>query len=286
MLLRLQGGLGNQLFQLLAIRYLQTKYLNTNPIIFTGHLHKFKTQRSLEINCFLKNEIITEEVNSLNEFLFNSKLSKVLGMFNLHSVSSIKQLENWKHQYLNGYFQDLYNYKDPLLVKQQIQLFNTDLKKYSNSITTGEYDCAVHLRLTDFVMSKKQKDFLIHYRLPYLQSAINWFKQNHSIKRFVLFTDEPAEALRLLNNDEVVLANTLVNKPLTLIEEFALFSSFKNMIASSSTFSYWGSLLGVEKRVVFPQKWDIVSKSIDDVFQKNLLHYNTFSYSKNTIVIL
>lgn len=281
MILRLQGGLGNQLFQLLALRYLG-RLSSEEREIFVGDIDSFRTKRQLAISELLQGETIINKVGSFDQLLFRSKLSRALAPFGIHSIESVSQLSNWRSQYLNGYFQDIYAYKDLKLVKglighiwQAISAINTCYD------VTGE-QCAIHLRLTDFVASENQRKFLVNYRLPYMKKAIQWFR-DHGIQHFILFTDAPREAKMLLAEDSITLFSENCKQDVTLLQEFQSLSSFRNMIASNSTFSFWAALLGKSEKIVFPETWDILNKKDDLNFQLNLRTFNRLSVNNKQI---
>jgi len=277
MLLRLQGGLGNQLFQLIALRYAARKH-QSSPIIFPGHLHKFATARAFEIQPFLKDEAILQDLSWFDAFLFDTKASRFLSKFGVHAIESVTQLNHWNGQVLNGYFQDIYQYEDVSLLKAEIDVLRKVVQQQFNALDFQIHpnDCGVHLRLTDFVATKAQENFLLQYRLPYIKNAIAWFKEHHGINRFVLFTDAPDQAMDLLKDAEIALFADISTKKINLFEEFCIFCAFPKMIASNSTFSFWGSVLGGNKEVVFPKIWDTLKSQDEKVFQENLRMYHNF----------
>jgi hypothetical protein len=283
MVLRLQGGLGNQIFQLLALRYLKNLHPREREVIFTGDLSKFRSPRDLSINSFIKNEELISDINWIDHLLFQTKISKVLSRFSIHAVNSVRQLSKWDGQYLNGYFQDIYNYPDHAAVKAGIKELDQVVKEQIPvELRLSPSDCAVHLRLTDFAETKAQRDYLHSYRLPYIKQSIRWFRDNKSIKRFILFSDDPKEAQNLID-DDVILYKDLAAPDQGLFKEFCAFSSFQNIIGSNSTFSFWGGLLGCKKQIVFPATWDKLKPKDEMIFQKNLASYNNFSEYQHSI---
>jgi hypothetical protein len=285
MILRLQGGLGNQLFQLLAIRYLVNFHKETK-YIYAGDLGQFQAKRSLQIHPILSDEIVIDSINVFDKLIFRTKLSRILAPISIHSISNVSQLKNWKSQYLDGYFQDLFSYDDLDLVQTLISDINSALCKTAAPMATiGVKDCAIHLRLTDFVKTEQQKIFLYQYRVPYFKRSIKWFKEQ-GVRRFILFSDAVEEAKELLKDDDILPFAEVTSRPSTVLEEFTAFASYSNMIASNSTFSFWGSLLGVTKRVVFPEKWSYTNTVDERIFQKNLENHQRFRIGYREIIRL
>jgi hypothetical protein len=287
-ILRLQGGLGNQLFQLLALRYLAATHPDLNGALFTQHLGLFKTPRALAIEPFLEQELITHKMNTLDQILFQTKVSRLLAKCGLHAVERVQQLGNWKGQYLNGYFQDMYRYTDKAIVKREVGKMNKVVWQeiHRQQIQQDIETCAVHLRLTDFVETAGQREYLTGYRIPYLKRAIQWYRNERMIKHFFLFSDAPNEARELLDEPDIVLIQEVLKQPSTLFNEFCLFCSFNNIVTSNSTFSFWGSLLGSNKHIVFPAEWNALHITDNKVFDENIKMFNEFTDQKHIIIRL
>lgn len=285
MVLRLQGGLGNQLFQLLALRYLCAQS-DVPGAIFTGDLHRFPTRRELSMHELLEGENILPNLSRWDSMMFSSKLSKVASKVGLHSIDSVKKLRSWRGQHLNGYFQDVYNYHNFDLVKQEIEKVDRKVTQLYEEPLWGNDPkcCAVHLRLTDFVQNKAQRDFLYNYRIPYIRKAIARLKAEYDVEKFVIFTDAPREAKELLQQPEAMLLGELGIGNLTLIKEFSLLTGFPFLITSNSTFSFWSSLLGRKKTIVFPTVWDALNSVDDKNFQNNISVHNRIAASSGTII--
>jgi len=283
MILRLQGGLGNQLFQLLALRYLAT-IEREEKFVYIQDLAFFKAKRQFEIRFLLSDENILNQISMLDRLLFRTKVSKVLAQIGIHSISTVKQIDSWKSQILNGYFQDIYNYPDYSLVKLLITEIQEKMTVKRDENNFFNNACAIHLRLTDFVQTPQQREFLLNYRIPYILRAIEWYK-SMEVNKFILFTDDIYTAKEFFDDKNVIPYSEFDNSQ-DLIEEFASLCSFPNLICSNSTFSFWASMLGVPKKVAFPLIWDSLNKTDEKNFQANLAVYDKISIFSNQLIRL
>jgi hypothetical protein len=286
--LRLQGGLGNQLFQLLALRYLAATHPGSKGVLFTDHLQLFKTPRQLSIAPFIQSEVISNRMNGPDRLLFTSKASRLLARFGLHAVERVAQLQNWSGQYLNGYFQDIYRYAHKDIIRAALQQMNAVVREETGRqpIAAGINDCAVHLRLTDFVETPRQRNYLLTYRIPFIKRAIERCRKENTVDRFILFSDAPAEAMALLNEPGVVPVQEMIQDEQALFSEFCLMSSFRHLVASNSTFSFWAALLGNEKQVVFPAEWNALHATDNKVFASNIEAFSQFTVQQHKVIRL
>lgn len=281
MLVRLHGGLGNQLFQLLAARYISKK--NEVAIeIFAGDLKRFQTKRLFEIIPLLRNETLVEQIDLVDHFLLKNKISKIAGKFSFHSIASVSQVNKWNGQILNGYFHDIFNYKDYSLVACLVKEIDADLQRIA-PINPAHFSIninrsgAIHLRLGDFLQIGKGRDFLLKYRLPFIKETAAKLLEKQEVDNFIVFTDDPVKARQLLSGPEYIFLEDLIHTKLSLLHEFNLLTKFIHIIPSNSTFSYWTSILGNRKTVYFSPLWKNDDKIENAIFLENIqLHQTIF----------
>ena len=288
MIVRLHGGLGNQIFQIVAARYV-AQTTQQAMSIYAGDLNNFATKRNFEVQPLLADETTVDRISSLDNLCFKYKVSKMLGRFNIHSVTSVAGLSGYKNQYLNGYFQDVYNYSDTQILGTVVKQLNDQLDSIApkgNPTIDYSTTCALHLRLTDFIHHAEGKKFLESYRLPYISRAITTMQRDYNIKNFIVFTDDVALAKQYLQNDSITFFNDLQGEKLTLLQEFQTLSSFKYLITSNSTFSFWTSVFGGQKTIVFPELWKHDDKKEDQIFRKNINQYQTLFNTQSEIRIV
>lgn len=272
--IRLQGGLGNQMFQYALGRKLS--YERDVELVLDTSLLKSKriddtTRRSFELEIF---EIKGHEATK-NE-LGNVKplLSKIENSLALKFKGTGLQKENYfvenqsyfdksidkvgENCYLMGYWQS-YRYFDSVesLIRQDFR-FRKNLDKKSNSIANNirnDNSISIHIRRTDYVNNSNHS---IHgvCSLEYYMEAIEFITKNVSSPIFYIFSDDIEWArsnLRLNFKCEYISGNYGSKSYI----DMQLMSLCKHNIIANSSFSWWGAWLNenTDKIVIAPKKW-------------------------------
>jgi hypothetical protein len=290
MVVRLHGGLGNQLFQLLAARYL-AKDKKQGVRLYPNDLSKFSTKRNFEIQPLIAEQEVTTELNRIDQALFKYKLSKVLAKLQVHAIADVAAIDAWSGQHFNGYFQDIFNYRNYKLLSGIVKGIDDQLGNITHR-HLGPFDVeyastgAVHLRLTDFVQHLEGEKFLREFRLPYIQKAAEYLHLHFNVKKFIVFTDDIELAKKLLQDEWFVFFQDSLQGKLTLLQEFYFLASFKYLITSNSTFSYWSTVFGRDKTIIFPSLWKNDDKKENAVFLRNIEMHSTMFPANNFIKII
>lgn len=127
-------------------------------------------------------------------------------------------------------------------------------RQFRNMIQDGE-SVAIHIR---------RGDYLNHPEIGVLDSAyyrraLDVIRSRVSQPRFYLFSDTPAEAMSLLkgpmSNDEVKLVQ--LEPGVSPAIDLTLISNCRHFINANSTFSWWGAWLSphAQKTVIVPNHW-------------------------------
>lgn len=216
----LQGGLGNQMFQVAA---------SVGAADFNGR--EYRVQSNLLHQEYFSIPSIT--------YIDSYALPKYTEpRFDYYMIPD----GNWQ---LYGYFQSDRYFKHcqnqirklfaaPPKIEEKIKWKYRDLLK--------ENTCAIHVRRGDYL---KLKDY--HYNLEpdyYINAIKNFSDDTH----FVCFSDDPAWC------KENIPAHTFIHDETPV--EFHLMSYCKNFIIANSTFSWWASWLSNNegKVIVAPKK--------------------------------
>lgn len=224
-----RGGLCNQLFQLKKINEIAN-----NKIIITFD--------------FLYKDVISKEINIIN-FIIKNKYIKYF-VYILYQIFLIKLInvineKNNTHKYLNfidGYWQYPVNNFSDLFSKQRLcGIFD----KY-NSV-------GIHIRLKDY--TTWTVDGVQDITLPrkYYLDAIEIIKEKVVDPYFILFSDDPILASKLLDSINL----SYVVRAGSDVEDLLLLGSCKNFILSPSTFSYVGAFIKnhPKKIIIAPRYW-------------------------------
>jgi hypothetical protein len=145
---------------------------------------------------------------------------------------------------------------------------------------------AIHLRLTDFITENKNLEFLKEFRLPYILKSVEWLQKSYGLQKFVVFTDDLPLAKTLLAGEHFLFFKEMPKADFNLLEEFYLLSSFKYLITSNSTFSFWSTVFGKEKTIVFPSLWKHDNKREDGLFKRNIAVHAKMFPKNNYIHII
>jgi hypothetical protein len=230
----LQGGLGNQLFQI-ANAYAYAKRYGYDFAI-NYNLSFCPNQGNVASNyryTIYQNFDATDEIPKL---IFSEK------SFGYDEIPDLGGDVLFK-----GYFQSIKYFQD----------FSKDFKReiffYSN-------DCGfvgVHIRLGDYLM----KPFSDYHGLvgeDYYRNALEQFRG----RSIVLFTN--GERVDFLNDHDIYYSESKNE-----VSDLRLMSRMKNLVICNSSFSWWGAFLGVDKDVVVaPKKWfgETGPKNFNDIY--------------------
>lgn len=255
---KLQGGLGNQLFQI----YTTIAYsIQMNNKFFFFNIKELKnpiTDRHTYWDTFLK---------SLTPFLLSPELLDVKSISivkeKAFSYTALSTNYEKKIKILNGYFQSP-KYFDPYFQTINRILRIDDEKarltnKYLNLINK-DMPISMHFRQGDY---KKLPEHYVILDIEYYRAALNCITQLEPQITNVLYFCEDHD----LEDIERMIITLKEEFPLIIFEradtsledweQLILMSLCRYNIIANSTFSWWGAYLNTykRKRVVCPLKW-------------------------------
>ena len=161
--LRLSGGLGNQLFQYSAFKELCQMNLNYSKFIFTKHLKNYKTKREFMLKDIIDNdEIIDFKLPYYYEFILKLRINKLINFFkwSINKNSFDNRLKN-NLLVIDDYFQDVSLIKsgiNQVLSKlQKLLNINEKINKIFYKIDT-EFDdiICLHFRAGDYLLNENE----------------------------------------------------------------------------------------------------------------------------------
>ena len=254
-IVRVYGGLGNQLFQINFGYFLHEKF--NQDVYFDFSF--FKTQRIRkplvksilkEINQPPKN--ITKRFIKFKSFRLNQLYNKIFIKNYFTQFDPKVQIDENQNYFFDGYWQD-----QKFLTKNSIQFqevkFSKVAKDYLDQIQLSKNSISIHIRRTDYLTRKNIKIFKILDQDYYL-SAINLIteERNKDYKIFV-FSDDIKWAEKNLKFD---LETTYIQNTDEL-EDFNLMMNCQHNILANSTFSWWAAYLKKNKngQIIGPKIW-------------------------------
>ncbi|MCE5340857.1 MAG: alpha-1,2-fucosyltransferase [Planctomycetaceae bacterium] len=258
--IKLLGGLGNQMFQYALGRQLSLK-LNTELKI---DLSEFRTYplRQYELNFFGINEnfIEREELNRLKKKYFK--------WFSANSYMVVKEksflfepeiLSLSGNLMLKGYWQS-YRYFDriPETLRKDFSLkqpFSRPYQLLTEEICNSN-SVSVHIRRGDYIQNKITNQYHGVCNLQYYLDAANFIAQKINDPVFYVFSDDHDW---LKSNFVIPFKFKLIAgiEKQTSQQDMILMSNCKHHIIANSTFSWWAAWLNPnpQKIVIAPLKW-------------------------------
>jgi hypothetical protein len=272
--IQLQGGLGNQMFQYAFARILAKRNSVTLKLdkSFFDNFSKGKefTPRNFELAIF-ENEYTQAsslEISTLTRLSFINKINKKLGICNKANVYLEPSLDFHLEflsikvpAYIKGYFQSYKYFENQEDLIREIFSFPIESLDERNSVLLSklqsETTISVHIRRGDYVTNKKTQQFHGNCNLEYYLNAISLLASKNKEFTLVFFSDDNQwvkEQFETLTYSKIFVDhNTNQN---SWIDMFLMSFCSHNIIANSS-FSWWAAYLNKysDKIVIAPKKW-------------------------------
>lgn len=232
---KLQGGLGNQLFQWAISENLSIKF-NSEVYYDLSYFRNFNDSKVSKWNL----ELDKFDIN-VNEFKGQVNLKIINDNFHYRYIED--------NSYLNGYWQSekyfIENEKTirtKLKIKDELESYILNKYPFLNSNTVS-----LHIRRGDYVN---------------LQNYHPLQKVEYYKKAYDIINDSSINVIILSNDIEWCKENLNFNNMFfieneTNIVDLYIMSKCRNNIIANSSFSWWGAWLNsnVDKKVIAPSKW-------------------------------
>lgn len=272
---KLEGGLGNQMFQYAFGKFL-SKRTNNNVKYDQRHLCFLKSR-----NIAINNLNVTLPIFTVLDYLkfgikdiaLGKKYGKSIGKYFRECMpyQYDKMVEKVSGDvYFDGFWQceDYFKFFREDLLKEftpisESKTFNVLCKQVisSNSVS-------IHVRRGDYLIKKNQDAFGLS-TLNYYREAI--FKIDNRLDniKFFCFSDDPEWVDKNIIFDKNYVNISKIG--LSPIEEMLLMSKCKHNIIANSTFSWWAAWLNKNrsKIVIAPKKWRNDNISIVNLLPKS-----------------
>lgn len=279
---RLFGGLGNQIFQYMAGKWLASErdlplsvdtswlqdgytHLNSSISEFQfykpdreyGHKHK-------NLPCLYLDRLATISARNIPMVarLVRINAPKSAGFEDFTKVKSEIQLR--------GYYQSL-QYFARLMKSGEITKTSFDLNKPSESFNSlrihvpSQGFLAVHVRGGDYL---KENTAYVELTSKYYKDAIESVRNMCGNLPIWVFTDDVHHAKKTLSSFSGF--NYIENKSITAAESMKLMSLAKGIVCANSTFSYWASVISDSASfIVAPNSWIKAHEQPGDFFPKD-----------------
>lgn len=284
-IVKIIGGIGNQMFQFAFFKYLQKKgvYVKIDISDFRYYdLHnglelekvfainiKSYIANDLEISKYKDSYPLFKVRRAIDKIFFNNRnfLVKKSHFIESNYSKYYSNIHLAKHSYLEGYWQNenYINHQKNELIElfhwQKISSKNLELVekiRLENSVS-------IHIRRFDSFKSIRDIFYTIRLRIfwrvapiYYYNNSIEYIQKNVHEPKFYIFS----------NNFNWVKTNFQLDNNTTLVDwnrngedsqDIFLMANCKHNIISMSTFSWWGAWLNQNKSkiVIAPKKWAV-----------------------------
>lgn len=270
-IVRIMGGLGNQMFQYAAGRRLAAIHGTTLKL----DLSDFKNYQLHDygLSAFKIKEVLAtpEEIQILKEpdsGSFKKKLKKLLRRPSKMGITHIQEKQYHFNPeilrlpdpvYLDGYWQSEKYFsemaeviKDEFTVKSPQTGRNRELAQQIASCES----VSLHVRRGDYVTDKKTNTIHGTCDLDYYAQCIAHLGQRVPHPCFFIFSDDPDWAEK---NIRLTFPATCIghNGPQKNYEDLRLMSQCRHHIIANSSFSWWGAWLGQQQGTLSyaPKRW-------------------------------
>lgn len=280
-IVKISGGLGNQIFQYATARSIALKF-NRKLFIDKSWFNNINRSEDAEDkNATTKRDFLLNnfsiESKILNNFYINwidrtkifSKSYKSFNVFSsifLRNLSysyfdsnnnSIKDIKAAKRAYLIGYWQNnniIEKYKSSLLNELQLKNGLSDENKIFLKEINNTNSTAVHFRRGDYISKPNSSKLHVTCSNKYYRDAIEKLGELTTNNNYFIFSDD-IEWVK--SNIELPINSAYINNEETPHEDLYLMSQCKHQITANSTFSWWAAWMNpnLNKIVITPKYW-------------------------------
>lgn len=277
-IIKLQGGLGNQLFQYAFGRSL-TEKIKTELVLDHTNYEGDKL-RTFSLHHFnVKARLITSKESRK----YNSKTyklyRKIKRFVNPHQAYLFKAryFSTKDNSYIEGYWQSQkYFYSIEKEIRRELTLKNNVSKTFQSEyklIKSYPISVSIHIRRGDYANNTDvQKRFGL-CDIEYYKKAVDFILNKFPNSTFFVSSDDIAWAKQsipqIIKNNKI---HYLSNPDLVDHEELILMSNCHHQIMANSSFSWWSAWLNQNKSkiVIAPKSW-LADKKVktDDIIPDN-----------------
>jgi hypothetical protein len=278
-IVRLCGGLGNQIFQYAAGRSLSQ--MRGTDLVLDVSWYKNTPSSNTARQYELIHYPIQARVANRNEerlcHLYSSRILKRIPIVNWpwrrHQEASFEFDTNFQNlhdkTYLDGYWQS-YKYFENVADIIRIELMPlrspSPLDEEIGNQILATQSVSVHVRRGDYVTQKSAASTHGICQLDYYNAALNAIKQVVPNAHFYVFSDDPGwSKTNLIIPGPAVFVEH--NSEATAFQDMHLMSKCRHHVIANSSFSWWGAWLNPrkDKRVIAPKRWFMDDRSTDSL---------------------
>lgn len=255
-----QGGIGNQLFQYLFLKYAERTWNGAYRWMYDGHSHNgMIIQRYFEVALPRHASIEIGKIYQLN----NRILRKIGWKLLIGNDTTI----NLKYKpFLSGYWQDKKYFQVGLLSFKKLNLSEKNQKLLDDIQSEGTV--ALHVRRGDYLLPQFAPMYAGVCTLDYYQQAIEICNDRIKSPHYYVFSDDIEWVRQNLPLKGAVYVDW--NHGEDSIYDMYLMSHAQVNVIANSSFSYWAARLNTRNQlVIYPVKWYNPPFKAPDIFLDN-----------------
>jgi len=263
--LRLQGGLGNQMFAYATAKSLAER--NHTSLVLDINAFKYDSLRHFELDKYNIDAIVTDKFYffkktirklSLERFFSNYYVEKSL----LYDDNLYKNVSD--SLYLEGYFQSEKYFKNRREKLLEEFCIKGELSSYTQEVAlkikASPMSVSLHIRRGDYVANEQTQAIHGSTPLSYYKKSMLYLEERFGDVEYFIFSDDiewVQENLKIQN--AIYVKNDRERIP---HEDIYLMSLCHHNIIANSSFSWWGAWLNNydKKIVIAPKRWFVDEK--------------------------
>ena len=262
-IIRMIGGLGNQMFQYAFYKNLKEKYGHVKCDINGFENYKLHNGFELENNFDIKIEKATlDEIQKSTNFYNRNIGVRLIRKYFGYKKTHIKE-KNFKWDslatkndlYLDGYWQNDIFFGNTKNLRDDFKFLDSPSDNELYKMIKSSNAISLHVRRGDYVGNAV-------YTLlseEYYATAMDLISKQVENPTFYVFSDDLEWAEKMLLSSLKLKHNIIfyTNGKSSAIQDMKLMSSCKHNVIANSSFSWWGAWLNDNetKIVVYPSQW-------------------------------
>jgi hypothetical protein len=264
-IVKLQGGIGNQLFQYAFGQYMATSNYGTVSFSTDSYLSDTYGRKSVLELLFKDVDFISLADSDPTGVVLLTE-SALQGPLSPQALNKFMHDHHLRECVLDGYWQDIKYVSKECVNKLRVVLREFyEIAKNSAAdtafidISNAPNSVAVHVRRHDY-----KHHGICHE--SYYTEVLSWLQEHYIGVKIFVFTDEPNYTKHFLNNANINC--NIVNTGDDLID-LHLMTKCKLHVIANSSYSWWGTLLSDSSLTVYPLPWSRIGTTSQSLFHQS-----------------
>lgn len=267
-IVRIVGGLGNQMFQYAFYRALKEKNTDTVGLDLTPfqwyNLHNgYELDRLFGINEGSVEQKYIDSMRDEKKDIINKVRRKLLGRKKSHyretKIAFNEEVFKLRNTFFDGYWQSEKYFKEIENIIREEFTFKIPLDEKNFALVEEIKNCnsvSLHVRRGDYITNKEVNKLYGNVcTLDYYRKAIEYINSRVENPKFYVFSNDLKWVKENLDIPNAVYIDW--NTKEDSYKDMQLMSCCRHNIVANSSFSWWGAWLNTnkDKIVVSPDRW-------------------------------